>query len=132
MKEREHSWAATEARLKAGKEDVTVDAARIRESLKLTQLDHQKQLAKVEEEKRNLDELLQKKRIKLETIGTKFEANLQAKEVGIQTKEANLEVKQMELSRTLQNFDERSEEVSQTKERLQTARANLRNEEQQL
>ena len=38
----------------------------------------------------------------------------------------------MELSRTLQNFDERSEEVSQTKERLQTARANLRNEEQQL
>ena len=132
MKNREQSWTANEARLKARKEDAIVDAAKIRERLSLTQLDHQKQLAEVQKEKRDLDKLLRERLINLETIEAKLGAKLQAKDDKIETIEKRNDVKEADLSRTQQDYSDRKSEVKQAKGTLEEENSDLREEESEL
>jgi len=132
MKQRERTWATTEARLEAGKEDAIVDAAQIRERLRLTQLDHEKHLAKAQEEKHNLDELLKKKSISLETIESTLQFKVKTKETKIESVEANQKIEEDELAKTQEDYKYRKSEVDQTKAILKEEHSNLRDEESQL
>ena len=132
IKQRERTWAATEAHLKERKEDAIVDAAAIQEKLKLTILDHKKQVAKAQKEKRNLDELLKKKSISMETIESKLQSKLKIEQTKIESSGEKQEMDEDELTRTQADYKARELEVNQTKSILKEERSNLLGEERGL